>query len=118
MAEEMKKNMETENNENANQTPEQETHEEERVSFLDKVKTFGKEKVVPAAKIVGKTAKNVCTIAGGIVLGSFALGVIAGASGDDDDDDDDQEEDKKEDKEASESEDENDDQESTEETAD
>lgn len=114
MAEE-KKNMETEMNEN--QTPEQETHEEERVSFLDKVKTFGKEKVIPAAKVVGKTAKNVCTIAGGIVLGSFALGVIAGTTKDDDDEIEDQEEDKEEeDKKASESDE--DDQDSEKETVD
>lgn len=88
MSEEMKKVNETEEmNQNdqapvadqpKQETPAAEDKKPEKVGFFKKVKTFGKEKVVPAAKMVGKGVAKGASIAGGALATAYLIGMAIG----------------------------------------
>ena len=87
MSEEIKKNETTEmNQENQapaadqqkQETPAAEDTKPEKVGFFKKVKTFGKENVIPAAKLVGKGVAKGASIAGGALATAYLIGMAIG----------------------------------------
>ena len=50
----------------------------EKVGFGTKIKNFGKEKVVPAAKLVGKGVAKGASIAGGALATAYLIGMAIG----------------------------------------
>jgi hypothetical protein len=89
MSEEMKKDMNNENQNNnqdqapaadqqKQETPAAEDKKPEKVGFMTKVKTFGKEKVVPAAKLVCKGVAKGASIAGGALATAYLIGMAIG----------------------------------------
>lgn len=85
MSEELKNN-EIKNEEVKDQAPaaEQQKPEEpkndkpEKVGFLKKVKTFGKEKVLPTAKLVGKGVVTGVSMAGAALGTAYLIGLAIG----------------------------------------
>lgn len=88
MSEEMKNNeLNNENQENKDQAPATEPKQEtpaaedkksEKIGFGTKVKNFGKEKVIPAAKLVGKGVAKGASIAGGALATAYLIGMAIG----------------------------------------
>ena len=60
------------------ETPAAEDKKPEKVGFFKKVKTFGKDKVVPAAKMVGKGVAKGASIAGGALATAYLIGMAIG----------------------------------------
>lgn len=85
MSEEKKVN---ETNEEMNETPETDQQKQEtpvaedkkadKPGFFKKIKTFGKEKAIPAAKLVGKGVAKGASIAGGALATAYLIGMAIG----------------------------------------
>ena len=85
MSEEKKENMTTEEKkdqapatEPKQETPAAEDNKSEKIGFGTKVKNFGKEKVIPAAKLVGKGVAKGASIAGGALATAYLIGMAIG----------------------------------------
>lgn len=83
MSEEKKENMTTEEKKDQATEPKQETpaaedNKSEKIGFGTKVKNFGKEKVIPAAKLVGKGVAKGASIAGGALATAYLIGMAIG----------------------------------------
>ncbi len=87
MSEETRKDMNNENQENKDQAPATEPKQEtsaaednksEKIGFMQKCKNFGKNKVVPAAKLVGKGVAKGASIAGGALATAYLIGMAIG----------------------------------------
>lgn len=60
------------------ETPAAEDKKSEKIGFGTKVKNFGKEKVIPAAKLVGKGVAKGASIAGGALATAYLIGMAIG----------------------------------------
>ena len=60
------------------ETPAAEDNKSENIGFGTKVKNFGKEKVIPAAKLVGKGMAKGASIAGGALATAYLIGMAIG----------------------------------------
>ena len=60
------------------ETPAAEDNKSEKIGFGTKVKNFGKEKVIPAAKLVGKGVAKGASIAGGALATAYLIGMAIG----------------------------------------
>ena len=85
MSEEKKENMTTEEKkdqapatEPKQETPAAEDNKSEKIGFGTKIKNFGKEKVIPAAKLVGKGVAKGASIAGGALATAYLIGMAIG----------------------------------------
>lgn len=85
MSEEMKKDMNNENQENKDQAPDAYQHDKEpdkpvepKAGFWKKAKTFGKQKVLPAAKLVGKGVVTGVSMAGAALGTAYLIGMAIG----------------------------------------
>lgn len=60
------------------ETPAAEDNKSEKIGFGTKVKNFGKNKVIPAAKLVGKGVAKGASIAGGALATAYLIGMAIG----------------------------------------
>lgn len=60
------------------ETPAAEDNKSEKIGFMQKCKNFGKNKVVPAAKLVGKGVAKGASIAGGALATAYLIGMAIG----------------------------------------
>lgn len=60
------------------ETPAAEDNKSEKIGFGTRVKNFGKEKVVPAAKLIGKGVAKGASIAGGALATAYLIGMAIG----------------------------------------
>lgn len=60
------------------ETPAAEDKKSEKIGFGTKVKNFGKEKVIPAVKLVGKGVAKGASMAGGALATAYLIGMAIG----------------------------------------